>query len=171
MHEEAHLESRTAGIPPRDAYCAVVATPFAHVGIRTEGEAVVAVHYLGMDVPCVAPRHALAREAVAQIRAYLHDPRHVFELPCAPRGTPHQHRVWDAIAAIPSGATRTYGQLARSIGSAPRAVGGACGSNPIPLIVPCHRVVAAGGGIGGFMHSRTDFPLSIKRWLLAHETR
>ena len=171
MHEEAGLKSQTTGIQPPRTYCAVVATPFAPVGIRTDGEAVVVVQYLGAEGPCVAPSHALAREAAAQIRAYLGNPKHVFDLPCEPRGTRHQHRVWDAIAAIPSGATRTYGELARSLHSGPRAVGAACGSNPIPLIVPCHRVVAANGGIGGFMHSRSDFPLSIKRWLLAHEAR
>jgi methylated-DNA-[protein]-cysteine S-methyltransferase len=57
------------------------------------------------------------------------------------------------------------------LGSGARAVGAACGSNPVPVIVPCHRVVAAGGRLGGFMHSRADFSLNIKRWLLAHEAR
>ncbi|MCC6531877.1 MAG: methylated-DNA--[protein]-cysteine S-methyltransferase [Burkholderiales bacterium] len=117
----------------------------------------------------MAPVHALAREACRQIRAYLRDPRHRFDLPCAPEGTPFQQRVWAAIARIPSGATLTYGELAAAIGSGARAVGGACGSNPIPLIVPCHRVVAAGGGLGGFMHSRAAPPLRIKGWLLQHE--
>jgi len=164
-------ESPSAANPSWGSYCAILATPFARIGIRAEGEAIVTVQYLAMDAPRIAPADPLAREAAAQIDAYLRDPKHVFRLPCAPRGTPHQRRVWDAIAAIPSGATRTYGELARALGSGPRAVGAACGSNPIPLIVPCHRVVAAGGQLGGFMHSRTDFPLGIKRWLLAHEAR
>jgi methylated-DNA-[protein]-cysteine S-methyltransferase len=72
--------------------------------------------------------------------------------------------------SIPAGETRTYGELAKAIGSSARAVGGACGANPIPLVVPCHRVVGAGGSLGGFMGAREEgFELMIKRWLLAHE--
>jgi methylated-DNA-[protein]-cysteine S-methyltransferase len=84
------------------------------------------------------------------------------------RGTPFQKRV-AGNRAHSKRQDRTYGDLARMLKSAPRPVGGACGSNPIPLIVPCHRVVAANGELGGFMHSRARLPLSIKRWLLHHE--
>jgi len=78
--------------------------------------------------------------------------------------------VWEAMQAIPAGETRTYGEIAAAIGSSARAVGGACGANPIPLVVPCHRVVASGGRLGGFMGAREEgFELAIKRWLLAHE--
>jgi methylated-DNA-[protein]-cysteine S-methyltransferase len=71
---------------------------------------------------------------------------------------------------IPAGRTRTYGELARDLRSSARAVGGACGANPIPLIVPCHRIIAASGRIGGFMGASTEgFELGIKRWLLEHE--
>jgi len=76
--------------------------------------------------------------------------------------------VWAKIAAIGAGRTRSYGELARELRSAPRAVGQACGANPIPIVVPCHRVLAA-GGIGGFAHHEGGFHLAIKRWLLAHE--
>jgi methylated-DNA-[protein]-cysteine S-methyltransferase len=152
-------------------YCAVVATPFAQVGFRTHNERIVGVQYLPRHVLSIAPATALAREACAQLEAYIRDPRRGFELPCAPEGTAFQRAVWNAIATIPNAATRTYGELAHDLGSSARAVGNACGSNPIPLIVPCHRVVAASGRLGGFMHSRSDFPLSIKRWLLAHEAR
>jgi len=153
------------------SYCAVAEAPFARIGFRTAGDCIVGIDYLPTDVARVAPSNALAREACAQLRAYLRDPGHVFDLPYAARGTPFQQRVWQAIAAIPSARTRTYGELARLLCSAPRAVGGACGSNPIPLVIPCHRVVASGGGLGGFMHSRSPFPLDIKRWLLQHEAR
>ena len=83
-------------------------------------------------------------------------------------GTPFRQRVWQAIHAIPSGRTLTYGELARKLNSAPRAVGGACGDNRIPLVIPCHRVVAS-GGIGGFMHASGGDPIAIKQWLLRHE--
>ena len=83
-------------------------------------------------------------------------------------GTPFQQAVWHALRDIPPGSPLTYGQLAKQLGTAARAVGGACGANPIPIIVPCHRVVSA-SGIGGFMQTCYLGPLNIKSWLLAHE--
>lgn len=152
------------------SYAAVVAAPFGKVGVRTHGEAVTGVQYLPAAMAEAAPVGPLAAEAVRQIRAYLSDPDYVFDLPVVVHGTPHQLKVWRAISDIGCGQTQTYGELAARIGSGPRAVGAACGSNPVPIIVPCHRVVAA-AGLGGFMHSRAAFPLDIKRWLLAHEAR
>ena len=153
------------------SYCAVVAAPFAHVGIVTLGDTIVAIDYLPPQQPEVAPANPLAREVCGQLRAYLRDAKHEFDLPYAALGTRFQQSVWRAIVRIPSGSTRTYGELAALVGSGPRAVGGACGSNPIPLVIPCHRVVAADGKLGGFMHARSTFSLGVKRWLLAHEAR
>lgn len=150
-------------------YSATLATPFAVVGISVRGEKLVGVQYLPLDTASEPARDPLAREVCNQIRAYLKDPMHRFDIPYALEGTAYQQRVWREIARIPSRETRSYGDLARALKSAPRAVGGACGSNPVPLIVPCHRVVSAAGGIGGFMHSRADFALGIKSWLLNHE--
>jgi methylated-DNA-[protein]-cysteine S-methyltransferase len=150
-------------------YQAVVSAPFGHVGIRTRDDWLVGIDYLDAAIAPLAPKDALAREACAQIEAYLADAKYRFDLPYALEGSGFQCAVWRAIAAIGSGTTRTYGELALELASAARAVGGACGSNPVPLVVPCHRVVAAGGRIGGFMHSRATGPLSIKRWLLQHE--
>ena len=150
-------------------YSATLATAFAVVGICVRGEKLVGVQYLPLDTASEPARDPLAREVCNQIRAYLKDPMHLFDVPYALEGTLYQQRVWREIARIPSRETRSYGDLARALKSAPRAVGGACGSNPVPLIVPCHRVVSAAGGIGGFMHSRSDFALGIKSWLLHHE--
>lgn len=111
-----------------------------------------------------------AAAAVRQIEAYLDDPRSRFDLPLALEGTPFRRRVWGAIRAIGPGCTRTYGQIAADLGSAPRAVGQACGDNPLPLVIPCHRVVAA-DGLGGFAHSGAGFHRTVKRWLLDHEAR
>ena len=72
------------------------------------------------------------------------------------------------MCAIPCGHVLTYGEIAAQLGSSPRAVGQACGNNPIPIVIPCHRVVAK-SGMGGFMHHNGGFALDIKRWLLAHE--
>jgi methylated-DNA-[protein]-cysteine S-methyltransferase len=91
----------------------------------------------------------LLRHARAQLLAYFDRERTDFDLPLAPAGTPYQRRVWDALRAIPYGCTRSYAELATAIGSVPRAVGQANGANPIPILIPCHRVVAA-GGLGGY---------------------
>lgn len=90
-----------------------------------------------------------------------------FAWPISRQGTPFQQKVWQAIAGIPAGQVMSYQDIARQIGSAPRAVGGACGKNPLALVVPCHRVVAK-SGLGGFS-SGEDNALDIKRWLLKHE--
>ena len=87
--------------------------------------------------------------AAAQLRDYFAGRRHRFTVPIALEGTPFQRRVWTAMTEIPYGRLRSYAALARQLSTAPRAVGGACGRNPIPIIVPCHRVVSE-TGIGGY---------------------
>jgi methylated-DNA-[protein]-cysteine S-methyltransferase len=91
----------------------------------------------------------LLDEAARQLAAYFEGRLSHFDLPLAPAGSPFEKRVWAAMQQIPYGETRCYGDLAAAIGSAPRAVGGACGRNPIPVVVPCHRVLAK-GGMGGY---------------------
>ena len=95
-------------------------------------------------------RTALLDEAVAQLAAYFDGSLSAFDLPLNPHGTDFQKNVWKLMQAIPYGGTRAYADLARDLNSAARAVGGACGANPIPVIIPCHRVLAAGGKMGGF---------------------
>jgi len=116
----------------------------------------------------LAPVNKLAARVCRQIERYLDDPQFRFDLPFEFRGTQFQERVWRTIYAIPCGSTSTYVGVAKQVKSAPRPVGGACGANRIPLVIPCHRVLAS-GGIGGFMHARDGAPLEIKRWLLRHE--
>ncbi|HQR04153.1 MAG: methylated-DNA--[protein]-cysteine S-methyltransferase [Proteobacteria bacterium] len=153
-----------------DGYQAIVSAPGFSLGIRCNDDEITAIDFLEPrdEIP---PRSPLAKEAVRQLRSYLKNPQHEFTLPLAPAGTVHQRRVWQQISAIPAGRTRSYGDLATRIKSAPRAVGGACGANPYPVVIPCHRVVAANGGLGGFANERGGFLLDIKRWLLAHESR
>src|SRR6185369_2315838 len=128
-----------------EKYAAKVRAPFGVLGIRTANGCVTGIEYLPAGERAVAPADPAARRAAAELKKYLADPRHRFALPLAPRGTPFQQRVWDAIAAIPVGESRTYGEIARMVRSAPRAVGQACGANPIALVVPCHRVVGSMG--------------------------
>ena len=101
------------------------------------------------DLPSGRPT-ALLAEAARQVAAYFTGTLTEFDLPLAPAGSDFRKRVWRAMAEIPYGETWTYGELARRAGTVPRAVGGACGANPIPVILPCHRVVAANGGAGGY---------------------
>lgn len=152
---------------PDPAYQAVVSTPTFSLGVRCSEDEVLGIDYIEPRAE-VAPRGLLAKEAVRQLRAYLKDPHFEFTLPLAPAGTAFQKRVWEGIAAIPAGRTRTYGEMATALRSGPRAVGNACGANPYPLVVPCHRVVAT-QGLGGFARQRGGFLLEVKRWLLAHE--
>ncbi len=149
-------------------YSAVLSAPAFAIGIRCNEDEITAIEYLEPQ-PEVAPKTPLAKEAVRQLRAWLKDPGFEFGLPLAPAGTHFQRRVWSQIEAIPSGQTRTYGEVATAIRSGPRAVGNACGANPYPIVVPCHRVVGANQGLGGFARQRGGFLLDVKRWLLDHE--
>jgi methylated-DNA-[protein]-cysteine S-methyltransferase len=151
------------------AFAAKLRTPFAVLGIRISGSALTGVEYLPLSEKAMAPANALAERACRQIQRFLVDPQFRFTLPLAPAGTAFRHRVWDALPAIPVGESRTYGEIARQLGSAPRAIGGACGANPIALIIPCHRVVGSRGSLGGFMGVTEGNPIDIKRWLLTHE--
>jgi methylated-DNA-[protein]-cysteine S-methyltransferase len=147
---------------------AVVSAPGFCLGLRCNEDEITSIDFLEPRAE-IAPKSLLAKEAVRQLRAWLKDSRHSFSLPLAPQGTPFQRKVWSAIAAIQPGKTKQYGELAAKIGTGPRAVGNACGANPYPVVVPCHRVVAANQGLGGFARQRGGFLLDVKRWLLAHE--
>lgn len=149
-------------------FAARLRTPFGVVGVRTAGDAIAGIDYLPPAAGELAPRDRLAAAACRQIERYLADPDAPFDLPLQRAGTDFQRRVWSRIAAIPRGRTRAYGELARELGSSARPVGQACGANPFPLVIPCHRVVAA-AGIGGFAHHAAGFHIAVKRWLLAHE--
>jgi methylated-DNA-[protein]-cysteine S-methyltransferase len=149
-------------------YAAIVAAPGFSLGVRCNEDEITGIEFLEPRAE-IAPKSLLAKETVRQLRAWLKDPQHKFSLPLAPQGTPFQRKVWSAIATIPAGKTKQYGEIAAKIGTGPRAVGNACGANPYPVVVPCHRVVAANQGLGGFARQRGGFLLDVKRWLLAHE--
>lgn len=147
---------------------AVIEAPFGQLRLIADCDTLTGIDFLLEHEAPRNPASPVLREAAAQLRAYFENPQHKFDLPMRLHGTPFQLRVWQALCEIPPGSPLTYGQLAKKLDTAPRAVGGACGANPIPVIVPCHRVVSA-GGLGGFMGTRYLGPLSIKSWLLDHE--
>jgi methylated-DNA-[protein]-cysteine S-methyltransferase len=150
-------------------YNAKMRAPFAVLGIRTGRGMVTGIEYLPRSERVQAPTDALAERACRQIERYFADPQFRFSLPLVAAGTLFRRRVWDTLAQIPVGESRTYGELARQLHTAPRAVGGACGANPIALVIPCHRVVGTQGSLGGFMGVTEGEPIAIKRWLLSHE--
>jgi methylated-DNA-[protein]-cysteine S-methyltransferase len=149
-------------------YQACLVTPFVSFGIRCSESAVSEITFLPADAAAIVPAGGLALTAWRQLEQYLIDPLHAFDLPLAIAGTPFQRRVWAEIQRIPVGETITYAELARRVGSGPRAVANACGANALPIVIPCHRVVGT-AGVGGFMRGRRMDALDLKRWLLSHE--
>ena len=149
-------------------YQAIVAAPFGTIGVIVIDGRLGGVDFLPSDILIQAPSDPVARQVSERLTAYFADGRHVLDMPISLTGTLFQQKVWQAIRTIPAGQTLTYSALAERVGSGPRAVANACGANPIPLVIPCHRVVAM-HGLGGFMQGRETESLSIKQWLLNHE--
>ena len=150
-------------------YDAILPAPMCRLGACFSGDTLTRLDFLTSDTSTTkadSRAHQLARE----LDAYWDDPSHPFDMPITPQGTPFQLRVWRALMNIPAGNPTTYGALAKQLGTAARAVGQACGSNPLPILIPCHRVVSA-SGLGGFMHASSGAPLDVKTWLLTHERR
>jgi methylated-DNA-[protein]-cysteine S-methyltransferase len=138
-------------------------TPLGDITVSEDDGAIVALDWgRGRD----QQETPLLREARTQLHDYFDGARTAFDLTLAPFGSAFRQRVWAAMRAIPAGETRTYGQVASLLGSAPRAVGQACGANPIPIIIPCHRITANNGALGGY--SGAEGPAT-KRVLLALE--
>lgn len=154
--------------PTLDHYTAILPTPFGALGVMCNEHAITRIDFLPPGMPTRTANTPIATNAVRELTTYLKHPNHTPHLPLAPAGTAFQQRVWAQIRTIPKGQTRTYGELARALGSAPRAIGQACGANPYPLVIPCHRVVSA-HAIGGFANAREGYLLQAKQWLLAHE--
>lgn len=141
-----------------------VQTPYGTVVLKAEGDEIVGA---GWDrAPRASAETPVLRRARRWLEDYFAGNFRAVDFPLRAEGTHFQRDVWAAIAAIPPGVTRTYGEIASDLKSAPRAVGGACGANPIAIIVPCHRVLAADGGLGGYSGGRG---VPTKRQLLTHE--
>jgi methylated-DNA-[protein]-cysteine S-methyltransferase len=149
-------------------YHAKIVAPFAVLGVRSSGEVLQGIDFLPPGTPALSPADAIAERTAIQLQRYLNDPEFSFDLPIAPLGTPYRQKIWGALRNIPCGSVLSYGELARQLRSGPRAVGQACGANPIPIVIPCHRVVSA-TGVGGFMHHADGAPIDYKHWLLRHE--
>jgi methylated-DNA-[protein]-cysteine S-methyltransferase len=149
-------------------YQAKLNTPIGVLGIHCSDERLAGITFLVSKSNLKQPPDKFASEVCKQLQAYFERADFQFDLPLKFSGTEHQLKVWQAMRDIPKGSVQTYGELAQFIHSSPRAIGQACGNNPIPIVIPCHRVVSK-NGLGGFMHRVDNSALDIKRWLLAHE--
>jgi methylated-DNA-[protein]-cysteine S-methyltransferase len=152
-----------------NAYQAVIAAPFdCKIGLRMQGAMLTALDFLPIDQPESSPMDEATARVVDELQAYFRNPHSPFTVSLILQGTVFQQRVWTALRTILPGRVLTYGELAQQLGTAARPVGGACRHNPIPILVPCHRVVGQ-HGLGGYAGEVTGNPLGIKRWLLQHE--
>ncbi|WP_433314545.1 methylated-DNA--[protein]-cysteine S-methyltransferase [Micromonospora sp. CA-269861] len=131
----------------------VLDSPIGEFSVASDGETVCGTHFGRLESAADEPDHALARAAVDELRAYFAGELTAFTVPVSMRsGSDFERAVWREMTRIPYGETLTYGEVARLVGDpgAARAVGVACNRNPIPVIVPCHRIVGAGGKLVGF---------------------
>ncbi|MDN5848203.1 MAG: methylated-DNA--[protein]-cysteine S-methyltransferase [Nitrococcus sp.] len=154
--------------PSSGDYDVVVAAPFGAVAVRCDEAAVIGLYLFSQELTPTWAVSGFAAQVAAELKAYLMDGSRALMLPVRTKGTVFQHRVWQRLRRIPPGTRCTYGALARELGTSARAIGGACRANPVPLVVPCHRVVAA-AGIGGFAGFVEGGMHAIKGWLLEHE--
>lgn len=152
-------------------YYTTMQSPLGEIILTADGEGLTGL-YVPRNTHYTSARQgtrdaAPFRETVKQLEEYFRGTRKDFDLPLAPKGTPFQQRVWQQLCRIDYGKTRTYGELAKTIGqpTAARAVGHANGQNPIGIIVPCHRVIGASGKLTGY-----NGGVEVKQWLLELES-
>lgn len=145
----------------------VMTTPVGRIYVETRAEAIVRLEYHTRKPVTLHKLGKFAARVKKQIENYFKSPNGL-ELPVQLEGTAFQKKVWRALQRIPVGQTRTYGDISAQLNSSPRAVGNACRANPVPLVVPCHRVVAS-SGIGGFGGETSGRNINCKSWLLQHE--
>lgn len=161
--------SQQKGDQPVPFFNAIIDSPIGPLGIRTNDTAITHIEFLTPGTATKAADNTLAVQASEQLQQFFANPDFKFTLPIETTGTPFQTKVWQALQAIPKGTTVTYGELATTLNSSPRAIGNACRNNPTPVIVPCHRVVGK-QGLGGFAGKTTGFTIETKQWLLQHES-
>ena len=142
-----------------------VNSPLGILAIHTQENAIVKLDFPVTKIKNTTPA---CDKTVAELTAYFQNAKHKINMPVTLQGTSFQQRVWRALCNIPAGKTMTYGELAKQLKTSARAVGQACKKNPVPIIVPCHRIVGANHQ-GGYMGKTTGNSADIKAWLLLHE--
>ncbi len=147
---------------------AIVSTPLGPLGVECTPTALFSLDWLHQDHPIQSPSSSISAQVSHWVQSYFNDPNTPVPFEIDASLTPHQQKVFDVLMATKPGQVLTYGQIAKLCQSSPRAVGGALRANPVPLVIPCHRVIAA-AGLGGFMGAKVGRPMEIKRTLLTHE--
>lgn len=150
------------------SYSAIITSPLGKMGLVTAENKLCRLDRLPAKTKTIAPQDAFNKKIVLQLEKYFKHPKTKFNLDFDLHGTEFQKKVWGALQEIPSGELATYGMLAKKLKTSPRAVGQACRTNPIPVIIPCHRVVAA-NHLGGYAGATDGELMDIKIWLLEHE--
>ncbi len=157
-----------------NAYAIIMKTPITgfdgKLGVCIENECVSSIDFLGRESRAKPAANAFSKKVEYELNAYFKNPEQQLSIPVKLEGTAFRERVWSLLKNIPSGDTRSYGEVAKELKSSARAVGGACRHNPVPFIIPCHRVIAQ-TGFGGYSGETDGWKIVIKRWLLAHESK
>jgi len=152
---------------PAEMQTVLYSSPVGPLSIHISNKFVVAIRFNARIKPEPASYIGTAKQVLIELDRYFMDPGFQFSVARLPRGTVFQHRVWDALLELAPGETMTYGALAGRLSTSPRAIGGACRANPIPILIPCHRIVGSRNA-GGYM-GREKKNIDIKSFLLAHE--
>jgi methylated-DNA-[protein]-cysteine S-methyltransferase len=145
-------------------YKAIIQTPIGKLGISTVGQLLARLDFLTDDRALIDSNEEIIDSIVSQLNQYFQCPSFQFDIPYQLQGTSFQNRVWQTVSKLPMQKTVSYGNLANKLKTGARAIGNACRANPLPILIPCHRVIAQ-GNLGGYKGKE----ISIKKWLLNHE--
>jgi methylated-DNA-[protein]-cysteine S-methyltransferase len=152
------------------SYSAITTSPLGAIGVLIKKDQLLGLHLLTDATPSPPTSDPLCKQVIEELNCYFNDPTHCFTIPLHLQGSAFQQKVWRALKYLKSGETLTYGQLAMQLDTGPRAIGQACRTNPIPIIIPCHRIVGA-NAVGGYGGAKEGSFMKIKQWLLKHEQK
>jgi len=152
----------------KNTFVAVITTPIGKLGLIISNNKLIGLKFLPENTLLLINKDPGISRIASIIEQYFYDPKTTFNISIYAVGTPLQQKIWQELQKIPPGQTMTYGEVAKIVGTSPRIVGNACRHNPIPLVIPCHRVLAK-AGLGGYFGVDQEHFLQVKRWLLAHE--
>ncbi|MCL5261658.1 MAG: methylated-DNA--[protein]-cysteine S-methyltransferase [Gammaproteobacteria bacterium] len=148
----------------------IIKTPIGKIGLKFSGEKLINLAFLSAATKCRNENLPIAKKVYQELEKYFANPKHIFTVDFELVGTPLQKKIWLALKKIPSGSTVTYKKLAAKLKTGPRVIGNACRANPIPIIIPCHRVVSV-NGLGGFCGKNNGIMICLKKNLLIYENR
>lgn len=147
----------------------IISSPIGNLAITLNQNQLSRIEFFG-DQGTISPssNNSALNKIIIEIHSYFKNPKHAFAIPLELKGTSFQQKVWESLRNIHVGQTLSYGELATQLNTSPRAIGNACRSNPVPLIIPCHRIIAK-NSLGGFSGKASGSLVEIKKWLLQHE--